>query len=247
MGEWFDSETFWEETYPFMFVPERIEGAQEEVEKLLKLVSMERGSVLDLCCGPGRHAVELARRGLEVTGVDLSRFLLQKAGEMADASNVEVEWVEDDMRRFIRPQAFDLVLSLFTSFGYFENQEEDLGVLRNIHASLKPGGIFLIDLMGKECLARRYQPVFCERLDQGGLLVQINEVCDDWTRVRNEWVVVKDGRSRSFVFLLNIYSGRELRQRLKQAGFSHVRLYGDLDGNEYGSEAMRLVAVARKA
>src|SRR5690606_1347311 len=100
----------------------------------------------------------------------------------------------------VRPGAFDVVLSLFTSFGYFNEKREDLGVLRNVHASLRPGGAVLIDVLGKEVLARIFRDTVCTRLANGSLLVQRHEVFEDWTRVRAEWVVVRKGRAKNFVF-----------------------------------------------
>jgi len=105
MAEWFENETFWEGLYPFIFPSERLEAAAEEIDNVLDLVALEGGRVLDLCCGPGRHSVALARRGFDVTGVDRSRYLLEKAGEPAAGSGVEVEWIEADMRRFSRPDS----------------------------------------------------------------------------------------------------------------------------------------------
>ena len=69
--------------------------------------------------GPGRHVAALAKRGFRVTGVDLSPFLLRRAQELAQRESFGIEWVQEDMRSFLRPEAFDLAISLFTSFGYF--------------------------------------------------------------------------------------------------------------------------------
>ncbi len=90
MAEWFDDENFWKKLYPFLFAPEQFDKAEEEVEKILNLTSFRGDSVLDLCCGPGRHAVLLAKRGLSVIGVDKSKFLLRKARERSRKENVRV-------------------------------------------------------------------------------------------------------------------------------------------------------------
>ena len=247
MTEWFTDESFWKDLYPFMFPETRFAAAVEETDKLLSLVKVDGTRVLDLCCGPGRHSIELARRGFKVTGVDRSPFLLSIAQERAKAAGVQVEWVHDDMRNFVRPSAFDLALNLFTAFGYFENPAEDEKVLSNIHESLVHGGRGVIDVRGKESLARGFMPTASERSPDGNAtLIQRHEVVDDWTRIRNEWILIKGEEVKSFRFLLNIYSGRELRHILHQAGFHHVHLYGDLEGHAYGLDARRLIAVARK-
>src|SRR5262245_21900352 len=148
MGAWFEDESFWSELYPFMFPEERFHLAEEQIEKVLTLVGYKEGVVLDLCCGPGRHSLALARRGIQVTAVDRSEVLLGKAKEEAAKLNLEIEFVSDDMRQFVRSDSFSLILNMFTSFGYFDDKEDDLKVLRNAYQSLKPGGTILIELLG---------------------------------------------------------------------------------------------------
>lgn len=246
MSEWFENEHFWIELYPSMFPEERMDAAEEALEQVFELVDFDGSTVLDLCCGPGRFAMAAARKGLAVTGVDKTPFLLNKAKERAAEHQLEVEWILEDMRTFTRPKAYDLVLNMFTSFGYFDDKQDDMKVLRNIYQSLKPGGVCVLEMMGKEILARIFRPTNSERFPDGTLLVQRHEIFDDWTRIRNEWLVIKDEHARSFRFHHTIYSGQELRDRLRQVGFSTIKLYGELDGAAYNYNAVRLIAVAWK-
>ena len=158
MTQWFEDESLWVETYPYMFSPTRFAAAEEEVDPLLRLIGMRPQTILDLCCGPGRFAIPLARRGFRVTGVDRTTFFLDKAKERAAAENVEVTWVQEDMRTYVQPNAFDLAISMFTSFGYFDDKEEDLTVLRNIFDSLRPGGMLVMDVMGRNGWHRSFSP-----------------------------------------------------------------------------------------
>ncbi len=151
------------------------------------------------------------------------------------------------MRQFVRKGAFSLVLNLFTSFGYFDDKEDDLKVLRNAHESLYPGGAILIDMMGKEPLARKYQATTSMQGADGTLLIERHEISEDWTRGRNEWILVKGETAKTFRFQVRIYSGQEIKDLLHKAGFERVKVYGDLDGNEYGIDAQRLIAVGRRA
>jgi SAM-dependent methyltransferase len=244
--EWFEDEAFWRELYPYMFPAERFASSGEQVDQIVALAGCGGGKVLDLCCGPGRHSVEFAQRGFEVTGVDGSSFLLERARERASEAGVSVEWVKEDMRRFRRPATFDLACSIFTSFGYFAEEEDDLRVLRNVQENLRHGGTFVIDVISKEWVARNWQNSLVTDFPDGALLLQRPRVRPDWCRIDNEWVLTKDGRCRSFRFEHTIYSGRELKDRLSACGFDQVQLYGDLQGSCYGLEARRLVAVARK-
>lgn len=244
--EWFDNEDFWRETFPFMFPEERIASADDTVKKALSLAKVKCKSVLDLCCGPGRCSVALSRRGFSVTGVDQTRYLLNKARTRARAAGVNIEWILADMRDFVRPESYDLALSMFTSFGYFENRSEDEKVLSNVFKSLRPGGVFLLEMMGMETLAKIHRPSSVDTLPDGSMLVDEHQIIDDWSRVRNEWTIIRKDKVRKFKFHINLYSGRELREKLEHAGFNPVQLYGNMDGDEYGPDAKRLVAVGRK-
>ena len=246
MSEWFENEDFWTEMYPYMFREERFQSAEEEVDKILSLVEFSGAHILDLCCGPGRHSTILAERGFSVTGVDSTAFLVQKARGRASEQKLDVEFVQDDMRRFVRPLSYDLVLNMFTSFGYFDDKEEDLQVLSNIYESLRPGGVLVMEMKGKEVLASIFTAANSEVYPDGTMIVQRREIFDDWTRIRVEWLLIRDQKVRSFKFHHTMYSGQELKDRLSQVGFGNTQLYGDLDGSAYGTGSKLLIALARK-
>ncbi len=239
--DWFKNEDFWRELYPFMFSEQRFASARQEMDEVLALAGCPPCAALDLCCGPGRHSVELASRGFTVTGVDGSPFLLGKAR----AADERVEWVLEDMRRFRRPGAFSLAFSLFTSFGYFDDDADNRRVLGNLFESLAPGGVLVMEMLGKEVLARMLETARVTEVGEA-LLVQRPRVVDSWSRVCNEWHWIRDGVVRRFEFTHWVYSGTELRDRLAGAGFTDIHLHGDLAGADYDSNARRLVAVARK-
>jgi SAM-dependent methyltransferase len=246
--EWFEDETLWRELYPYVFPADRVAAASSQVTQILALAGIDGGAVLDLCCGPGRHSLEFARRGFTVTGVDRSPFLLERAREKADAASLAVEWVLDDMRQFQRPGTFDLACNLFTSFGYFKHEEDNLRVLRNIWESLRSGGTLVMDMVGKERVARQGLNTQRTEFADGVVLIQQPRVNQDWTRMHLEWTVARSaGESRTYRFEHHLYSGSGLEDSLLNCGFSSVRLYGDLEGSPYGPDATRLVAVATKA
>src|SRR5262245_30611037 len=243
--EWFDNDGFWRELYGFMFFEERFRQAEEQAGTVVALTKPSGTAVLDLCCGPGRFSIPLAKRGMTVTAVDRTKYLLDKGRARARAAKAKVQWVRRDMRDFVRPEAFDLAISMFTSFGYFDDKREDITVLENVFASLRPGGVFLIDVLGKERLARVFQETVSAALPDGSTLVQRHEIFDDWTRIRNEWLLIRKDKTRRFTFHHTVYSGQELRDRMEQVGFC-VQLYGTLEGSAYGPNAERLIAVGRK-
>ena len=242
MSEWFEDPGFWDRRADVMFRRERLEQTPEEVDRLVELLSLAPGAhVLDLCCGPGRHAVELRGRGFAVTGVDLHTPYLEQAREM-DAG---VEWVHGDMREFSREGAFDAAINMFSSFGYFEDQEDDRRVARNLCRSLKPGGACLIDTMGKEVLARKFQPRSWYELEDGAVMLEDRRLVDGWGGTRTTWTVIRGREQESFTFYMRLYAGTELATLLRDAGFATVTLSGGLDGRPYDHEAVRLIALAR--
>jgi len=246
VSEWFENEAFWKELYQFLFPERAFQSAFEQVDNLLKLVNHEVKDVLDLACGPGRHSLVLASRGMNVTAVDRSSYLLENARRRAEESGVSVEWVQKDMRHFRRSGSFDLAINMFTSFGYFEDKNEDVEVLKNILSSLKKGGFCVIDVCGKEWLAKNFQSTLSHENHDGSILIERHDIYDDWTRISNEWILLKGNEAKRFRFCHTIYSGQELKDRMLIAGFSDVKLYGGLDGCPYDRNANRLVAVAVK-
>ena len=248
MKTWHDDDGFWKAWAPLMFTKERIDNAPAEVEQTLKLLKIKPGAaILDLCCGPGRHSVELARRGFAVTGVDRTRAFLARARQSAAKAKVDIEFVLADMRRFRRPRSFDAVINMFTAFGYFRRQADDLRVLKNVYASLKPGGVFLIELIGKERIAKIFTPRTWHREPDGTIILEERWLEDDFGWIENRWTMIRKGRMRTHHVAHRLFSAVELRTLLKQVGFATVKVWGGLDGANYDQDAQRLVLVARKS
>ncbi|WP_030765346.1 class I SAM-dependent methyltransferase [Streptomyces sp. NRRL F-2664] len=245
-GAWFADQAFWTDFYPHLFSAERAAQAERIVERSPLLRFPAGARVLDLCCGPGLFTVPLARAGHPVTGVDLSAPLLERARKRCADAGVEVRLVEADMLAFAEPGAFDAVVNMFTSFGYLDRHEDNVQVLRNAHTSLAPGGTLLVDVVGKEVLARRDERVSLSELD-GKVLVQRDTVLDDWCRLRSDWYSVDGTRAATASMTIHLYSARELREMLHGAGFAEVRFHGDYEGGPYDHRAERLIAVATKS
>jgi SAM-dependent methyltransferase len=244
--KWFESEALWARFYSFMFSDAHFTAAVESVPKIVTLTGVTDGSVLDLACGPGRFAIAFAKAGFRVTGVDRTRFLLEKARGRAAQAGATAEWVEKDMREFVRPSAFDLALNVYTSFGYFDEPAENRRVLDNLFASLKPGGTFVFEHIGKELLAGKFQPSQVDTLPDGSVMIQRRNIIDDWSRIDVEWIMLEGGRATSFRLWHWLYSAREIRDLFASVGFTEISIYGGFDGSLYGPQAQRLVAVARK-
>jgi SAM-dependent methyltransferase len=247
MSDWFEDDTLWESLEGFLFSQFRShEITVQEAEQILQRVALPPGAaVLDLCCGPGRHTLEFARRGFQVTGVDRTARYLEAARAAAMREGLQVELIQEDMRRFHRPSAFALALNMFSSFGYFAETGDDLQVLRHLHASLQPGGTLLLEMAGKELLARDFQPRTWHRhAERDEYLLEERMVQDGWSVVENHWTWIRGAAHKVFTWRIRLYSGAELKTLLSEAGFSAVQIYGSLAGTPYDQSARRLVALA---
>jgi len=246
MTTWHDDDELWAAVEPALFDAARNAGTPAEVEGVLGLTGVAPGaSVLDLGCGQGRVSLELARRGFRVTGVDRTALYLERGRARAEAEGLSIEWVNDDMRRFERRAAFDLVTSLFTTFGFFADDDEEQSVARHMAESLRPGGRAVLEMAGKEVLARIFQPRGW-MAGEGVELLEERRIRPGFGWVDTRWIVHRDGVRREFSLSLRLYSGVELSRLLVESGFSRVELFGSLAGGPYDNEAKRLVAVATK-
>ncbi len=244
---WHEQDGFWDTFAPTIFDAQRRSLASEEVEEVVRLTGLwPTQAVCDLCCGIGRHSLELARRGYAVVAVDRTERYLQEAREAADAEGLAIEFVQEDMRRFGRPESFDLVVNLFTSFGYFEEAQDDRLVLENVYRSLKPGGQLVLEMIGKEILARIFAARDWQEID-GTILLSERKVVDAWRRIENRWILIRDGRQREWTFSHRLYSAVELSALLEGCGFGEVQVYGGLAGSAYDEKAERMVLVGRKS
>jgi SAM-dependent methyltransferase len=236
----FQDDGFWTEFHDFLFSEQRHTQATELLESSPLLDFPAGARVLDLCCGPGVFSVPLALRGHRVTGVDLSPAMLDRARKHAADSGAEVAYVRADARAYEAPGAFDVVLNMFTSFGYFEDPVDNARVLRTMYSCLAPGGTLVLDLAGKELLARKVTPPKVVRRGED-LMVQTDTVLDDWARLRSDWVLVRGDRVTRATLVWFVYSAVELRRMAQEAGFGRVEVFGGFDGRPYDENAERLV------
>ncbi|MFD5319563.1 class I SAM-dependent methyltransferase [Streptomyces sp. NPDC127098] len=245
---WYEDETLWSDFSSTMFSARRA----DEVARLVAgapLFEFPGGSrVLDLCCGPGLFLVPLARCGYEVTGVDLSPTMLKRAETACARAGVPMpRLISADMLTFTEPESFDVVLNVYTSFGYFEEPADNARVLRNAHDSLVPGGQLIVDVLGKEVLAGWIGRPQLVELEDGGYVVQRDTVLDGWRRLRTDWTLVRGGTAREASISSWLYSGAELCALFEAAGFVDVACYGGFDASPYDQHAKRLVVRGTRA
>ena len=225
------------------FLADRTPMEVDQLEALLGLRPPMR--ILDLPAGQGRHSIELARRGYQVTGVDLSPYMLSIAQDRAQAAGVTVRFLHGDMRQPLPGEQFDLVLNLFTSFGYFEDELDDVRVAEAACAMLAPGGRVLLEVINGERVIRNFQER--EWFTVGDATVLERRTLDHASRrMTVERTVSRDGDEEVGVHVVRLFGPVTLNALLRVAGFRSVSLYGDWDGSAVAPDSLRVLAVATK-
>lgn len=237
--------TFWPRVASAVTAHRAGRNAAQDVRALVRLLRLRRGArILNVPCGYGRHAVELARRGFRVTGVDISSILLAQARQAAAESGIRVEVRRGDMRRLAYRRRFDAVLNLFTSFGYF-GDADDLRVLKRFHRALRPGGRLVLHLINRDWVVRHYRPRARARM--GDYVVTERAKLDIPTSViTTHWKVERGRRVWRSTSRIRIYSGHELVAMLEAAGFRDVRCMADFRGGPLTLDSRWQVLVARR-
>lgn len=228
------------------YPPEKTRAEVDFITSALSLDGEEK--VLDVPCGIGRHTVELAVRGFDVVGLDFNGSALELARKAAADSEVSPQFVEQDMRALDWDQEFDAAFSFFSSFGYFEDETDNLDVARGVARALRPGGRFLIDTHVTETVFPVFQSRHWGWFDEShsGRLLEEAQWSIATGRCDSEWTFVEENGIRTSRSSLRIYSYRELCELLRAAGFSDFQGLQTLSDEPFELGARRLSLVARK-
>ncbi|HKR08287.1 MAG TPA: methyltransferase domain-containing protein [Gemmatimonadaceae bacterium] len=217
---------------------------ETEAERVIELIATNLagrkiGAVLDLACGAGRHSKILEERWWTV-GLDLSMSLLKIARREAK----EAPYVRGDMREIpFGADSFDLVVNLFTSFGYFDDDSEHVRVLGCVWSSLKPGGTLVIDFLNaaqvRECLVP-----YDERVENGVTIEQRRRISPDNRFVEKRITLRESGKD--YIERVRLLSPNDLERMLITAGFKVVKLFGDYAGRSWSETSPRTILFASR-
>lgn len=237
MAEWF-AEWFGEE-YLALYAHRDADDAARLLALIQRHIPWQPAwRVLDVGCGPGRHARALEAVGLHPVGLDLSAVLLARARQVTAAPLVRA-----DMRRLpIRPGSCDLVLNLFTSFGYFHDDTEHRQALAEMLQALVPGGWFVLDFLNPDAVIAGLVPE--EQTSLAGAPVRIERHLSPDRRFVSKAFALADGRR--FEERVRLFSGADLRAMIEAAGGTVQCAFGDYDGGAPHSDRPRTVLVAQR-
>jgi len=206
---------------------------RSEVDLFSKILrSSPEEKILDLCCGQGRHSLELARRGFQnVEGLDRSNYLIQKAKSKAKKHGLNIRFREGDARKLPYPaDAFDAVMLLGNSFGYFETIQDDIRVLKEIFRVLKPQGRLLIDVADGEYLKENFQSRSWEWIDKKYFVCRERSLSLDKQRLISREVIthVEKGVIADQFYAERLYTQESMNELLKKVGLSNIMFNGEI-------------------
>ena len=221
-----------------------------EVDGIVGLLDLQTGnSIIDVPCGYGRHSIELAKRGFNVTGCDINYVHLGKAIESATKQNVMVDFKKLNMLDIDYNKKFDAVINMFYSFGFFETDEENEKVLINFYNALKEGGKFLMhtDVNIPRIINGKYREDETRNLATGKQLRIIDKYDSFTKRIEGIWIIKEaDGKEVSRDYSVRVYTRDEFEQMCLKVGFSKVEVYGDWDKSLYDEDSEDMMVVATK-
>jgi SAM-dependent methyltransferase len=246
---WFDD--WFREDYLLLYRHRDDEEARGFLDRLLPELDVKPPDwLLDLACGAGRHSHYLASKGFRVVGFDLSRTLLAKAATAEPAS--KAYWIQGDMRALsIRSQSISTAVNLFTSFGYFLDDRDDITVLREVSRLLKPGGWFVLDTLNPDFVEStlELQSIHQYSSEPAGApdiqIIEERAIDRQKHRVVKTILIRRGDQTKTYIESVRMYSVEELHQMLTSVSLKPVILWGDYRGSEYNPKSPRIIIVAR--
>ncbi len=228
--------------YHLLYRGRDTEEAGKFIDVAFKYLNPAKGSkILDLACGKGRHSIYMASKGFDITGIDLSEQNIASAKKF---EHEHLHFCVHDMLLPFRENEFDLVLNLFTSFGYFDSMQENLRTLQSAHINLKPRGTLLIDFLNLEYV--RANLVSDEKIEIEGVKFEISRTVESGSIKKH--IKVQDGSSHwEFEERIKALNKQDFMGMLLQAGFTVEDVFGDYALGQFNEVlSPRLILVARK-
>lgn len=229
MKEWY--ERSFGRDYLVVYKHRDFQGAAKEVHQMMEWLELSPAAmVLDLCCGMGRHSLALAEVGYKVTGVDLSEVLLKEAIKQDEVH--AITFLSGDMRELPVSGPFDAVVNLFTSFGYFQVDEDNGKVFHEINRVLRPGGRFIIDFLNPSYVSQHLVPE-SERRDEEVTIQERRFIEDGFVKKEITLIDESSGERRHYEEIVRLYELADFHSMIEQAGLHMDRVYGGYDGSLY--------------
>ena len=228
-------------------VVENVENTVNDVNAVVQITGIKPGDhILDLCCGQGRHSLELARRGYEhVTGVDRSRYLIRLAKNRARQQGLNLTFREGDARKFQIPkELWNCVLILGNSFGYFDREEDDLLVLKRVFEALRDGGVLLMDISNGDYLRENFEKSVWDWIDKEHFVCRERSLSSDGRKIISREIIThaEKGIVVDQFYAERLYNESQITEILERAGFRAIRFHEPLQTESTRNKDLGMMA-----
>ncbi len=244
MGEWFN-DWFASDEYLNVYSHRNKEDADSLLKLILKNISIPKNaSILDSACGNGRHSESLSKLGYNVFGFDLSKTLLHIAQKNRFTNNSSVKYFCSDIRNISIKKSFDVILNLFTSFGYFNSDDENFAIVDFASNNLKNGGYFVFDYLNPKYVEMNLVES-SEKALGTKKIIEHREIKDG--RVKKEILIIDDKFSHRYFESVQLYSIQEILTMFKQFGFNPINKFGSYSGDVFDEEnSERMIIIFKR-
>lgn len=243
LSGWWDD--FFPEFRPVFDIVSR-KATSGHVRYVIRKLRLKPGrKFLDCACGIGRIGLPLAKRGIRVTGIDITQSYLDEFGAKARRMGLKVDLHRVDMRMIDFDSEFDAAGNLWTSFGYFEKESDNLLTLKKMYRALKPGCKVMLHLMNRDWFIAK-----CESTElfevKDTIIGQVRKFDYERSVIDSIWYVIKDGKKRTFPMSLRLYSYHELIDMFRSAGFVDIEGYGSMKDEPISRERGMMFVIGAK-
>ncbi len=213
-----------------------------EVKEIVKLLNItKRQSILDTCCGWGRHVCKFYKKGYKIKGIDLSDDFLNHARKKCKKEL----FIKKDIRKIDYKNQFDIILNLETSFGYYSDKINKL-ILRKIHRALKKDGQFLLDMVNPTFIIKNFKDNLILFNKKDVKIKDINKLIKNKSIIETKRIIELNNNYYEKKIVLRLYEKNELLKILKEIGFRKIRFFGNLNGDKYSKNSPRLVIISQR-
>ncbi len=240
---WYE-QWFSRDEYEIVYSERNEEEAISLVDLIERTVKPTEGSdILDVGCGQGRHAIEFAKRGYNVTGLDLSERSLEIAREKAAEKNLDITFIAGDMRNPVGRDRFDGVVNLFTAFGYFERWEDHQKAVDAMASAVKPGGFVVQDFLNRTAVEANLVP--SDTRTVRGIVIEQRRWIEEG-RILKEIVFSNEGDSHTFFESVALLDQSDFEALYASAGLKLESVLGDYSGASFEDDSPRTILFSRR-
>jgi SAM-dependent methyltransferase len=219
----------------------------KEISFIIKNVPINKtDKILDLCCGSGRHSLVLAKKGFIVTGIDYSDYELKIAKKEAKKNRLNVNFIKQNAILLNDKEKFDVILNLFTSFGY-SSDKNNKKIIQNVSKALKKGGRFLIDVVNVDYILNNFREKNWDEVNRDGFLLEETKYNPQKGINITNWTLIDKGKIlRKQNSKIRFYTYLEMKKMIENAGMKVKKVWGYFEGDKYDAKFKRMIILAFK-